>query len=323
MKKNIQKLWKLINSSQKILLVNHIKIDWDAFGSLIAFYKILEKLWKTVKATNDESPPENFKFLWSTQLINPELNIKEFNPDLIIMLDIWWEERAWKIYTKNKEIFEKKDFVVIDHHITNKWFWKINIIEHKSSSTCEIVFKIFKKLDMIWYIDKEIATLLITWIITDTNIYYNSNTTSETLKTASELMELWANYRLPIFHFFRKKELKKSRLWWEVLKNLKSSEDWKIVWGIVKKHYFEKTNTTKEETTGLINEFLANIEWAEISFLLYPIENWKTKASFRSTGKDISKFCSEFWWWGHKQAAGFYSDENIEIVEKKILERLM
>lgn len=205
MQKNIQKLWELIKTSQKILLINHIKMDGDAFGSLTALYKILEKLWKTVKATNDEVPPENFSFLWNNHLITPNLNIKEFNPDLIIMLDTWWEERAWKIYTENKKIINEKNFVVIDHHITNTWFWKINIIDNKSSSTCEIIFRILKQLNLIQHIDKEISTLLIAWIITDTNIYYNSNTTPETLKTASELMKLWADYRLPIFHFFRKK----------------------------------------------------------------------------------------------------------------------
>jgi|GEM_PF-4516146 hypothetical protein len=46
------------------------------------------------------------------------------------------------------------------------------------------------KLDFEKYIDKEIATLLIAGIHTDTNIFYNQNTTPNTLKVASELVKL-------------------------------------------------------------------------------------------------------------------------------------
>jgi phosphoesterase RecJ-like protein len=322
MKENIIKLWELINNSKKILLINHIRMDGDAFWSLIAFYKVLEKLWKIIKATNNEKSPDAFNFLWNKDIIVHNLDIEKFSPDLIIALDAWWEEQLWEIYQKNIKLFKEKEFVVIDHHITNKWYWKLNIIDTNASSTCELIFEILEKLELVKYIYKEIATLLITWIITDTNIYYNSNTTSKTLEIASKLVRLWADYRSPIFHLFRKKEFNKSKLWWEILKNIKSTPNKKIVRVIVKDEYFEKTNTIRKDLTWLINEFLANIEWNEVSFLLYSLENWKIKASFRSQWIDISKICSKFWWWWHKQAAGFISDKNIETVEKMILEKL-
>jgi nanoRNase/pAp phosphatase (c-di-AMP/oligoRNAs hydrolase) len=62
-------------------------MDPDCFGSLTALYLILEKQGYNVAAVNDEYNPKDFRFLNVNHIINPELNISEFNPDLIISLD--------------------------------------------------------------------------------------------------------------------------------------------------------------------------------------------------------------------------------------------
>ena len=323
MRKKILELWEKLKKSKKILLINHIRMDPDAFGSLWAFYLILNKLWYNVKATNDEKLPENFKFLVDFDFIEHELNMKKFNPDIIISFDaasIW---QLWKKYKIFQEVFDNKFFVVIDHHVTNKGFWKLNIIKSSSSSTCELVYEIIEILNFKNYIDKQIANLLITWILTDTNMYYNLNTTSKTLKIASKLLDLWADFRKSMFNFFKKKTFNKTKLWWEVLKDLNISNDWKIVWWIITKDIFKKTKSSDKDTSGLINEFLSNMDWSIISFLLYELDVWWVKASFRSNEINVWEFCWYFpWWWWHKQAAWFTVFEDIKVVEKNILEKL-
>lgn len=321
-KDQTKNLLKLINSSEKILLINHVRMDPDAYWSLIGLYYVLEKLWKDIRATNDYSTPEDFSFLWWENIIEKDLDIKEFNPDLIISLDAWSVGQLWLTYVRNKDFIHSKDFVVIDHHITNDWFWSLNIIDKKASSTCELIYNIIKDIKLDHLLDEKIATLLITWIITDTNIYYNANTSPKTLKVASELAELWANSRLPIFHFYRKKEFNKTKLWWEILKDIKKSDDSKIVWCDIKEEYFEKTNTSTSDLTGLINEFLANIEDSEVCFMLYSLDNWKIKASLRSKRLDIAQVCSIFWWWWHKLAAWFTSRDDLDTVKEKLLKEL-
>jgi len=320
MKEKILDFGKILAKSKKILLINHIRMDPDCFGSLSALYHILKKEWFEVEAVNDEQIPENFKFLITKEdFIKTNLDIKEYNPDLIISLDAASIDQLWNTYKNNIEVFNNANFIVIDHHITNPGFWNMNLIDTSSSSTCELLFEILETIWLDKAIDSKIATMLLTWIYTDTNIYYNANTTPKTLETWAKLMRLWADFRKPIFEFFRKKEFNKTRLWWEVLKDIKISDNWKIVWWIITKENFENTSTTDKDTSGLINDFLANIEWTEICFLLYPLSDWKTKVSFRSNEFDVSKLCQEFWWWWHKQAAWFNSDKDIYEVEKEIL----
>ena len=68
-------IWKLKNylkNSRKILLVNHRRMDGDAYGSLSWFYYILRKFWDyKIIAVNDEKTPEAFQFL-----NNEEISIK-------------------------------------------------------------------------------------------------------------------------------------------------------------------------------------------------------------------------------------------------------
>jgi len=320
MKKNIEKFEKLVKKAEKILLINHIRMDPDAFWSLASFYYILQKMDKKVKAVNDMLPPDNFDFLDAKWIIEINLNIKEYKPDLIISFDaasIW---QLWEVYIKYEDIFKQKDFVVIDHHMTNSWFWSLNIINDKYSSTCELTFHIIEKLWLTKYITSKEATLLTAWIHTDTNIFYNQNTTSSTLITAAKLMDLWADFRSPMYNFFQKASYNKTKLVWIVFDRLQKSDDGKIVWASITKKDFEKTWTWDEDTSGIINR-LINIEWAEIAFLIH--ELWdEVKVSFRSKEYSVWDLCASFWWGWHKLAAWFRTDKKLKVIEKEILDKL-
>jgi nanoRNase/pAp phosphatase (c-di-AMP/oligoRNAs hydrolase) len=75
-----------------------------------------------VVAVNDDKNPKDFSFLEVDHIINPELNISEFKPDLIISLDAASLSQLGETYINNEEIFKNTDFVVFDHHITNSGF---------------------------------------------------------------------------------------------------------------------------------------------------------------------------------------------------------
>jgi nanoRNase/pAp phosphatase (c-di-AMP/oligoRNAs hydrolase) len=48
---------------------------------------VLERLGKKVEAVNDFLPPKNFEFLKTTHIFKENLDVKKFNPDLIISFD--------------------------------------------------------------------------------------------------------------------------------------------------------------------------------------------------------------------------------------------
>ncbi len=323
MEQKIADFWKKLALAKNILLINHVRMDPDAFWSLAGLYFTLEKMWYNLAAINDDNTPDEFAFLEANEIINPKLNITEFNPDMIISLDAASLSQLWETYIKNKDIFDTTDFVVFDHHVTNPGFWTLNIIDTQASSTCEVLFK---TLETLWidkkYFDEKIATLFTAWIHTDTNIFYNSNTTPETLRTAAKLMEYGADFRAPMYEFYKKKTFKRTKLWWEVLKDIEQSDDKKITYAIVKDEYFEKTGTTNNDTTWLTNEFLANMDGSEVCFLLYNIWWGKIKWSMRSKSVNVSEICASLGWWGHKLAAGFSTELSFEEISKLLINKI-
>ena len=326
MQEKIKQLKDEITKAKNIVLFSHIRMDPDTFGSAAALYYILEKMWKKVVLLNDEKAPDDFSFLWANEIITNNFNLAEFSPDLAISLDASSLDQLAESYEKNKKIINNIPFFVIDHHITNHWFWKINIIDINSSSTCELLFNILKEISLIEYIDKKIATLLMAWILTDTNVFYNTNVTPKTHKVAAELLELWANSRLWIFNFFKKRSLLKTKVLAKALSKIEiienKLENWKnIIYTILNKEDFKKLWATDKETNWII-EHLINIENIEIAFIIYSLADWKNKVSFRSHSYDVSQIAQSLNWWGHKQAAWASSEKEINLFLEEILEKI-
>jgi len=326
MTEKIKQFQELIEKSQRIALFSHIRMDPDTFWSSSALYYILRKLWKDVVLLNDELPPKDFEFMWANDIISPNYDLQKFKPDLIISLDAASIEQLAESYKNNKSVIIKLPFVVLDHHITNNWFGTLNIIDTNSSSTCELLFQILENINFVKYIDSKIATLLITWILTDTNVFYNTNVTSKTHNIAWRLLDLWANSRIWIFEFFKKKSFIKTKLLAKALSKMEilenKLENWKnIIYTVLKQSDFDEIKANDRHTNWII-EHLINIENTEIAIIIYPTSNLENKASFRSHKYDVSKIAQSMWWWWHKQAAWCSSNNKIEIFLEKILKTI-
>lgn len=323
--KDLDKFKELLDKSERILLINHRRMDWDAYWSLFAFYKILEKLGKNVKATNDDPIPDTYYFLTDERVIEPNLNLSEFKPDLIISFDVAGIEQFWELYNKYQNIFLNTTSICIDHHPTNPGIWNINLIDFEASSTCELTYRIIKYFDYTYLVNSDIATSLLMWIITDTNSFFNTNSSVESFETSGELIELWARHQDIIINLFKKKSFSKIKLWWKILEWLKSIKENKIVWNIVPKSLFIETWAHDKDITGLLDEFLSTVEWSKVVFLIYELENWSIKATFRSKidGIDLSSFCESLWWGWHKQAAWFVREAwNLYEIEQEVINKL-
>jgi len=110
---------------------------------------------------------------------------------------------------------------MIDHHISNPLFGDINILDIGAGSVCEMLVDISERLGLTSHITPEAATCLYTGLQTDSNMYFNTNTTPKTLRAGAKLIELGANFRLPIIECFKKKNYIQMKLWERALKNMK------------------------------------------------------------------------------------------------------
>ena len=325
MHQEIQRFWALLKTSQKILLINHIRMDGDAWGSLAALALILKNMGKDILCINDCSVPPSLTSLWYTELINPIADVRVFKPDIIISLDASDTLRLGQSYMTWKDIFNSTPLIVLDHHFSNPGFWNINIINTEATSTCELLYEVCETLELIPYITSDIATFLYLGLQTDTNMYFNSDVTPHTLEVGAKLLALWADFRKVIQEMFQKKSFIQLKLWEILLRNLKQDCNGALSYSVLTREDIRSLNIPKEEIgwhlKGAINELLINIEGTKIAFLIYPLDATENKVSMRAQpGQNVAAICETFRGGGHILAAGFQSFEEEAIIEQKLLQ---
>ena len=237
-------------------------------------------------------------------------NKGEISYDLIITVDTAELQQLRNIYENNVEIFHQVPVINIDHHISNTHFGKINYVDIMSSSTTELLCPLLEELAKdtgVDLIDEDIATLLLTGIITDTGSFQNANTTPKSFEVASELIAYGARQQEIIQYIYKTKQLSQLKLWGRVLSKIQTDEKHHIVWSVVSQQDFRDTGSSEDETGDIIDELMTNAPGAEVILLIKEKKDNLVSVSIRTTSANIdaAAIAEKFDGGGHTQAAGF------------------
>lgn len=319
MKKNNNtptEILELLKSSNTIGVISHKNPDGDNLGSSIAMILgVRENLNKDIFGIKVDEFPKYLTFLDTLKNIK---NVEEKKLDLLIYVDCGDINRPGEIGNSFKNLANKT--LNIDHHKTNDLFCDYNFVFPFKSSTCEIVYELFKSMN--FKISKDIADALLVGITTDTNRFLYESSTSNTLKIASHLYDLGANK-----DFIYKKLYQSNNFDVEMMKNkliTRAKFYFKNKVSIVSmfKSDFENTNLTMDMFDDLVN-YYRDIEGFEVSIIFKELENNLFKLSVRSKEfVDCSKICSYFNGGGHTKAAGCVIEGSFDEVCEKIIKLL-
>jgi len=315
----LYRIKKKIEEAKNLLIVSHHDPDGDALGSSLGFGLFLDSIGKKTTVYNRDKCPAYLNFIDSSGLINSIENIPN-DIDLILLLDLNDFERTgddMSIYLKNTKL----DIIVIDHHQNPKIKTNFSLIETNSSSTGILIYNLISSFGQP--IDNLIATLLLTTIVTDTSSFRNSNTNSEALRVAAELITLGGDMQLINSSLMNDRSLNKLRLEKEILLNHEFYSDIKTSISFCTTENYTSTNTTKEESEGVAN-FLLNHKEVKIGVFIRQISENSWKVSMRTNGFiDLSLLANKFDGGGHKNASGFSFDGNIDNLKKLLRERIL
>ncbi|MDR0680456.1 MAG: bifunctional oligoribonuclease/PAP phosphatase NrnA [Dysgonamonadaceae bacterium] len=324
---NIQKVKKLIDKSDKIVIVTHISPDGDAIGSSLALYQFFLQIGKSVNVLVPNNFPGFLKWLkgakeivvgeWKENLTKDLIG----DADLIFCLDFNILKRIEQLGPLIRQASAKK--VMIDHHLDPDNFCDVVISHPEVSSTSELIFRFICRMGMFEYIDKNCAECIYMGMMTDTGAFtYNSNS-PQIYYIISELLE---------------KEIDKDAIYNKVYNDY--SECRIRLQGYV---LYEKMKIFKEYKTSLIalsyeeqkrfygkrgdTEGFVNIPLS-IGSIIFSVfireEENKIKISFRSKGKfPTNQFAAEvFDGGGHLNASGgeFYGtlEEAVTLFEEAL-----
>ena len=228
--------------------------------------------------------------------------------DLIVVVDTADLSLLGSLYKAHVDLFSAVPILNIDHHISNMGFGQIQLIDPTAASATEVLYHWMKSVPS-WkqYITQDLATLLLTGLITDTRSFQNPNTTPRSLEVAAELLDQGARQQEIIQHIFKTKPLSTLKIWGRALNRIQIDQDAGIVWSSISKDDLAEMGATSKETHGLLDELISTIPDAHVYVLFTETEDGGFKASMRSSpAVDVSRLAAqEFGGGGHPRAAGF------------------
>lgn len=317
-KSMMNEIASLISRKTNILILSHKRPDGDSICSQAALYLALKKAGMSPYILNQDNVPEMFQFLQADAYFMTE--IASFIPELIIYLDSANRSRIGeKAASCLEQLPSGIECINIDHHASNDYFCTYNYVHENASSTCEIIFNLLKAMHI--EIDQQMATLLLTGIITDTGFFKFGNVGPETLVLASQLLERGADMKLIAREVYMNRPIEKMHLISAVIERMTVIGD--TAFSYINANDFKKTGSKNEYTDGIVNQMLY-IRGIEAAVLVIE-DNGSVRISFRSKGSkyDMNSIASRFGGGGHINAAGAYMRNiSIEDAVKRIKQAL-
>ena len=295
-----------INIASNIAIFSHINPDGDTLGCSLGLYAYLKKLGKNVAVFVDDTPRGKLGFLPNYDKINNE---KIEKADLSIAVDTSDEDRIGVGLIK--KFYKAKNTICIDHHKTNTHFAKTTLYE-PASATCEIIYKLlcFMNEDLI---DDDIAMCLTAGIITDSGGFHFNSTTPQTHEIVGKMYKYNIDISDLIYKLIREEKENVFNLKNRVLSKAIFDSDSRIAIITFTKEDFKETNTSSENTEGIITN-LINIDTVMFAVSITEDREKSYRVSFRTKAPYDSADCAiAFGGGGHKFAAGcridgFYYD---------------
>lgn len=227
------------------------------------------------------------------------------NFDLIIALDAATLGQLGELYTKYEELFKEIPVINIDHHATNSYFGKVNIVNMTAASTAEILVGIIEALGQD-LLDDDVATCLLTGMIADTGSFQHSNTTPKALTVAAQMVGFGARQQEIIKNLYKTKSLSLLQLWGRVLSRVQSDREHRIVWASANLEDLSQTGASAQDFAGLADEFLSSVIDTDIAILISEREPGIIHGSIRTNGDaEANEIAKLYGGGGHVGAAAF------------------
>ena len=314
----LTRLLELLNEPRHIVITTHHKPDGDAMGSSLGLYNYLIQKGHQVRVITPTDYPAFLQWLPN----NPEVIIYTDKPaeseeliaaaDIIFCLDFNALARINELGPVVRESAAIK--VMIDHHLEPEGFddfrhWSIN-----ACASAQLVYDfIVNLMNEKQFINKDVATCLYTGIMTDSGSFRFPNTTAEVHHIVADLIGCGAeNSRIHQMVYDNFSENRLRFLGHCLINKLEVFTEFNSALITVDKEDLEKFKITTGDTEGVVN-YALSINGIRLAALIVERKD-RVKLSLRSTGDfPANEICKKYFnGGGHRNAAGGFSDENLQ-----------
>ncbi len=318
---DIQNFTDILQSSHHVRIISHRNPDADSVGSMVAFAHICKHFGKTFDLMFFDAVPDNLMFLtkeFEIQYLNPNNidDIQNEQTDLVVFVDCGQLNRAGIF---SELLLPHQKIINIDHHMSNPLFGDFNCVVD-ISSTCELLYRIIKKLDIP--LTKNLAEVLYSGILTDTGLFQYDKTTPTTHMIAADLMRHNIDHIFIYQHIYQDHPVS----WMSMLKlafeKLELRDNDRAAFLLLK---LDDLNQLDFDDTHVIFPIVMATGAIDICVILKEKEDGSISVSLRSKSDDINvaAIASHFGGGGHIRAAGCRTTKySIEEFQKLIYDEI-
>jgi phosphoesterase RecJ-like protein len=213
-----------------------------------------------------------------------------------------------------------KEYFIVDHHDSETVQLSKNHIEQNASSTCEILYLLFREMNL--ELDLPIAQALYMGILYDTGSFIYPKTTAITFEIAHDLVSLGVQPNMTYVNVYESNSISSLVLMSKVLATLELHYDDHVAVQTMTQDLLREAGAIYEESDLLINIPLRSGDVRVSVFFKENLEGIK-RCSLRSKGNiDVATIAQSLGGGGHKTAAGFKCVRPFEVMKVEILEML-
>lgn len=309
MEKILNKIFSEITNHRKIIVHRHKRPDLDSMGSQAALCEYLKLNFpnKEIYAATADNYC-GYEFIGNHQVLADNV----YNNALVIVVDTANAERI-----DIKRNLMNDNIIKIDHHPNETPYGKIMHVEDFRSSTCEVLFYMFKHWNEVngFKLSKEICYPLFCGIYGDTGGFKFQNTKADTFAALAEIM----NYDIPFEETVLRLQSYEEdivRMVGYAYQNITIEEG--VGYVIFDKQFQDEHCASPAKLSNVVN-FLGTFENLRAWVVFNEYDNF-IRVNLRSKGSiDISKIAMQYSGGGHKNASGamiYEWHETKEVVEK-------
>ena len=188
--------------------------------------------------------------------------------DVIVCLGAQEKESFGALTDHMSDLFYEVPVINIDNSGANDRYGKINIVQVTASSVSEMCADLLEKLSED-VLTESVAQCLLTGVISATDSFQNKNTTPQSLRLASRLMDVGADQQTIIKNLYKTQPLPLLKLWGRVMSKMQWDERVKLVWATITKEDFSFSGASGNDLTYILDKLKENYTAGKIFLLLF------------------------------------------------------
>jgi phosphoesterase RecJ-like protein len=286
-----------LRKRSSFMFVSHVKPDGDTLGAGLALGLALKAMGKRVGYFQQDPVPRNLRFLPDTEFVAREVPADLPADTLWVFGDMSDSTRAGEFLPA----IAVENMLNIDHHLGNSRFARLNYILETEASTGTCVLQILRAMNAP--VTPDIATCILTTIMTDTGAFMHTNTTADVLKMSAEMMERGADKPLITEQIFANKRFAATRLVATAVAAARLEEGGRYCWTVVDQAMLDAFDADGEDTEEIIQHLRA-VEGVEAAALFKDYDG-AVRVSLRSSGRvNVQAAAATVGGGGHFMASG-------------------